>query len=588
MHASQVLVLAALASSVLPQRALCAASGAPPGGVVHASRFAASDSAAFDELGAALALAERAGEQRLLLGAPRHAHALVRSGAAYVFARAGDAWVEEAELVAPDAQADDSCGEALALDARTGTWLAALGVPFDDERGDGSGSVELFRFEGGAWLHEAKLLAPEGAAGDRFGGALALCADTLAVGARQADLAGAESGSVWVFRRAGTSWSLEARLEAPDAASGDLFGSALALTAEGALLAVGAPFDDDLGAGSGSVHVFARAGTSWTHARKLVRASGAAGDALGSALALVELEPTALLGPTALLLAGAPGVDALAPEGGAAHVFFLHAGTWSEEARLLPADPEPAARFGSSLALVADAKGVRACVGAPQAAALAVQSGAAHAFVREGTSWRELERLLAPAGGSLDRAGSAVALSAGDDILVGSRPDSHAGPDPGAVDAWRWSALVHEACGGDAALCPCANGGATGHGCAAAQGVGVRLSLVEHAPAVSGGSGGGSARFVARGFPSAASPAVVLFRGTSARTPPAPFGDGLLCVAAPLVRVSSTSASSGAASHALVHGAGAGSFLYQAWFRLGASACGASFGTSNALELVWP
>lgn len=580
-------LLRLLSGVVLAAPVLAAPQRSAPGGVVHEARWIASDAQPFDELGTSAALAEHGGLARALVGAPRHAHGASGSGAGYVLVRAAGAWVEEAELLASDAAADDELGTAAALDARTGTWIAALGAPLDDDRGDASGSVHVFRLEQGAWLHEAKLVAPEGAAGDRFGAALALAGDTLAVGARQADHAGAESGSVWIFRRGGTSWSLEARVEAPDAAGGDLFGSALALAGEGPLarLAVGAPLDDDGGSGAGSVHVFARASGSWSAALKLVAAAPAAGDALGSALALLELPEETLL------LAGAPGADllaggALALDAGRVHVFRASAASWSEEARLAAVLVEPGARFGSALALASAPEPpalALALVGAPQAAPLAVQSGAAHAFARDASGWRAVERLVAPGGGALDRAGSAVAAAASGLVLVGSSPDSHAGPDPGALDAWRWSALVREACG--AAPCPCGASALPGHGCAPADAVGPRLSLVAHEP---DGQGGGSARLVLRGLGASGAPAVVLFRGAARLEPPAPFGDGLLCVGGALVRVSTTTASGGSSSHALAHGAGPGQFAYQAWFRAGAGACGAGFSTSNALLVRWP
>ena len=57
-----------------------------------------------------------------------------------------------------------------------------------------------------------------------------------------------------MFGRSGTTWSEEAKLTAPDAAAGDGFGFRVAI--DGATGLVGANLDDDAGSDSGSAYVF--------------------------------------------------------------------------------------------------------------------------------------------------------------------------------------------------------------------------------------------------------------------------------------------------------------------------------------------
>jgi hypothetical protein len=139
-------------------------------------------------------------------------------------------------------------------------------------------------------------------------------------------------------------------------------------------------------------------------------------------------------------------------------------------------------------------------------------------------------------------------------------------------------------CAGVAGACPCGNTGLPGHGCDnAAQTGGVVLALA-------GGAGGGSATLVGTGFPAGAAPAVVVIRST-ARTAGTPFGDGLRCLAAPIVRVASGTAGGGTSTHALTHGAGPGTFHYQLWYRSTPAAyCDAAsaFNLSNGLSIAWP
>ena len=98
------------------------------------------------------------------------------------------------------------------------------------------------------------------------------------------DDAGSSSGSAYVFVRSGTSWIQEAKLTASDAAESDLFGLSVALSGDTAL--VGALFDDDAGSDSGSAYVFKRSGTSWSQQAKLTASDAAADDTFGRSVAL--------------------------------------------------------------------------------------------------------------------------------------------------------------------------------------------------------------------------------------------------------------------------------------------------------------
>jgi polyhydroxybutyrate depolymerase len=143
-------------------------------------------------------------------------------------------------------------------------------------------------------------------------------------------------------------------------------------------------------------------------------------------------------------------------------------------------------------------------------------------------------------------------------------------------------------CAGTASLCPCGNGGAAGHGCQNAAGTGgVDLVLSSFAP---DGNGGGAAILQGTGFPTTPSLSVIVIRSRTRVDPGAPFGDGLLCLAPPVVRFASAVAQSGSSQHVLLHGAGAGTFHYQLWYRSQpTSYCdpAAGFNLSDGLTLVW-
>ncbi|EJK76402.1 hypothetical protein THAOC_01838, partial [Thalassiosira oceanica] len=73
------------------------------------------------------------------------------------------------------------------------------------------------------WTHKAKLIAPDGAAFDEFGESVAIYGDAIVVSAPWDDDNGFYSGSTYVFAGSGEEWTHQAKLLAPDGAASDLF-----------------------------------------------------------------------------------------------------------------------------------------------------------------------------------------------------------------------------------------------------------------------------------------------------------------------------------------------------------------------------
>jgi len=147
-------------------------------------------------------------------------------------------------------------------------------------------------------------------------------------------------------------------------------------------------------------------------------------------------------------------------------------------------------------------------------------------------------------------------------------------------------------CSGDGTAgvdCPCSNPGLPGHGCDLAQATGgVQLGVTSFNPDF---AGGGSITLVGTGFPAAFFPTVVGIRSPNRASTPAVFGDGLLCLEAPVVRFGATSSSNGVSTQTTGHGVGSGIFHYQLWFRnqpLAFCDPTAAFNLSNGLTVSWP
>ena len=204
-------------------------------------------------------------------------------GSAYVFVRQGTSWTQQAKLTASDAAALDNFGSSVSISGNT----VLVGAFLDDGPGGADqGSAYVFVRNGVSWTQEAKLVADDGAAADRFGSSVSLSGDSAVIGAPGDDTGTSYGhGSAYVFVREGTTWTLQTKLTASDAAGGDSLGTKVSIDADTVIL--GAPLDDGpAGANQGSAYVFVRSGTAWSEQGKLTAADAAAGDRLGDSVAV--------------------------------------------------------------------------------------------------------------------------------------------------------------------------------------------------------------------------------------------------------------------------------------------------------------
>ncbi|MBY0112375.1 MAG: hypothetical protein K2Y21_06105 [Phycisphaerales bacterium] len=371
------------------------------------AKLIASDGASGDRLGYAVAIS---GDTVIMGASGDDIGVKANQGSAYVFARAGSSWTQQAKLTAADGAADDNLGQSVAISGDT----AIVGAGLDDAGANvDQGSAYVFVRVGPTWTQQAKLAANDGAAGDAFGSAVALTGDTAVIGAATDDAgANVDQGSAYVFVRAGSSWSQQAKLSAADGAAGDGFGLSVAISGDTAI--VGANLDDiGISVDQGSAYVFIRSGTTWVQQSKLATAlDGRAGDRFGSSVAIS--------GDTAII--GAPNQDLgfLTPDQGAAWVFSRIGSTWiGPDLQLLASGGAASDNFGFSVALSGDTALVGASgddVGAN------IDQGSVYVFTRSGTTWTQQAQLTATGGAAGDSFGISVALS-GDTALVGANAD---------------------------------------------------------------------------------------------------------------------------------------------------------------------
>ncbi len=334
----------------------------------------------------------------------------VESGSAYVFARSGTTWSQQAKLTAADGAARDWFGVRVAISGDT--VVVTADADDDDVNGVDSGSAYVFTRSGTTWSLQAKLTAADGAAVDLFGYSVALSGDTAVFGARfdDDDVNGVDSGSAYVFTRSGTTWSLQAKLTAADGAAGDQFGYSVAIAGDTVVITANADDDDVNGVDSGSAYVFTRSGTTWSQQAKLTGADGAAGDLFGVRVAIS--------GDTALIGARFDDDDINGVDSGSAYVFTRSGTAWSQQAKLTAADGAAGDWFGYSVALSGDT----ALIGAHfvDDDVNGIDSGAAFVFTRSGTAWSQYAKLTPADGAAGDQFGGRVAMS-GNTAVIGAR-----------------------------------------------------------------------------------------------------------------------------------------------------------------------
>jgi hypothetical protein len=318
----------------------------------------ASNTASLQLFGAAVAIsgdtlavgATREASSATGVGGSQTSTGAIGSGAVYVFARTGKTWQQQAYVKASNTRTNANFGNAIALVGDTlavgapGETSGSIGV--DGNQADTgvleAGAAYVFARTGTTWSQQAYVKASNTRANAQFGVAVALSADTLAVGSPgetsgsatdPLDITASSCGAVYVYARTGLAWSPQAYVKPSKPARAMQFGTSVALF--GGVLAVGAPGEGGSGAGfsgdpndltalrSGAVFIYTRTGAVWpSHA--YLKATNARAEAhFGTS---VGISPRDVVATSPFESSNAKGVNgdganATAVNAGAAYVF---------------------------------------------------------------------------------------------------------------------------------------------------------------------------------------------------------------------------------------------------------------------------
>ena len=375
------------------------------------------------------------------------------SGAVYVYERVNGSWQQQAYLKAAGIDGEKHFGASVSLSSDGNTLaVGANSARFFNTFLGGGGAVGAFVFtrSNGAWQQQA--IFPH-----IFAWSVALSADgdTLAVGSPTG------SGLVVIYQRNNGEWQRYATLNPSrlnNSEQGVRFGSAVALSSDGATIAVGALTDAGLGSASGSVYIFTRANDEWIEQAYLTASSepnrGTPAALFGYAVSLSADGHTLAVGASRERSSsiGINGIedDGSASNSGAVFLFVRNNGDWQKQAYIKASNTGSFDLFGNSVSLNAD--GTTLAVGAPdeESAAIGingnqdnfgVKAGAAYLFILEAGNWQQQAYIKASNTDSADRVfndqgdqigryedfGESVSLSAdGNTLAVGAAGEDSA------------------------------------------------------------------------------------------------------------------------------------------------------------------
>ena len=223
------------------------------------SRFKADDSENDDRFGFSVGISE----DTIVVGAPFDDDADSESGSVYVFIRDADQWKQQAKLTADDAAKKMRFGWDAAIDEDT----VIVGAPLAAAPERNSGAAYIFVRAGDAWTQQAKLVAEDGDSNDAFGTSVSISRNGVIVGAPKDEETGRNAGSAYIFVRDGDTWIQQAKLTASDPVEGAAFGNAVAINMNRAI--VGAPYTDGKDLDAGAAYAFAAVGSRWVERKKV-------------------------------------------------------------------------------------------------------------------------------------------------------------------------------------------------------------------------------------------------------------------------------------------------------------------------------
>jgi hypothetical protein len=282
------------------------------------------------------------------------------------------------------------------------------------------GSAYIFKRNGSTWIEEAKLQASDGVARDCFGYSVSIDGVYTIIGAEGNDN---KKGAAYIFKRDDSTWTQHAKLTASDGEIDNRFGHSVSIDCD--YVVIGAYLDDDNGWESGSVYIFKRYGNVWIQEQKLTASDGESEDIFGTSVSIDE----------DYVVIGAPGAN---NHLGTAYIFKCNDSIWVEEAILTVSDSDIGFCFSVSIdgkyVVIGDFYGNSEFTN---------RCGSAYIFKRDDSTWTQHAKLTASDGEEYDWFGISVCID-GKQVIVGANSDGDNGICSGSAYIFKRYGLIWE------------------------------------------------------------------------------------------------------------------------------------------------
>jgi len=361
---------------------------------------------------------------RIVVGAYLEDTGANAAGSVYVYSRSGTTWSLEQEINNPSPVSFDTFGYSVSINS-IGDRIV-VGASSEDTGASSAGSVYVYSRSGTTWTLEQEINNPSPVINDYFGFSVSInsTGDRIVVGAYGEDTGASGAGSVYVYTRSGTTWTLEQEINNPSPVASDQFGFSVSINSTGDRVVVSAYLEDTGASAAGSVYVYFRSGTTWSLEQEINNPSPVASDNFGVSVSINSTGDR--------IVVGAYLEDTGADAAGSVYVYSRSDTTWSLEQEINNPTPVADDRFGYSVSI--NSTGDRVVVSAYLEDTGAYAAGSVYVYSRSGTTWSLEQEINNPSPVASDYFGYSVSInSIGDRIVVGAYFDDTGADAAGSV-----------------------------------------------------------------------------------------------------------------------------------------------------------
>ena len=343
------------------------------------------------------------------------------AGAVYIFERtsAAGSWSQAYKINANDAQSGDAFGYSASMND-AGDRIV-VGAHFEDTRGSNAGAIYIFHKAGSSWSQEQKFAPAILGSNDQFGFSSAISGDGnyVVVGAFGYDTASTNAGLVYVYNWNGSSWQFQQELVNPWNGTDNKFGFSVDIDQDGDTIVVGAYEYDGSPTGPytdfGYVVVYARSGSTWSQQSGVIQEPNP--DFANLFGGYVSISDDGNTIAACAYWAGDGGKN----RSGRVHIFNRTSGVWAHTQQLSASDKEDGGYFGRAVRISGDASTL--LVGAYLSDFNSLSNvGRAYIFTNQSGTWIEQAVIVHPNFAAQDRFGWGLGITPdGSTICVGAR-----------------------------------------------------------------------------------------------------------------------------------------------------------------------